>query len=33
MGRALAGLLDRVRAGELAQAPDGDVAFARVSWL
>jgi hypothetical protein len=31
--RALAGLLDRVRAGELAVAPDGDVAGARISWL
>jgi hypothetical protein len=31
--RALAGLLDRVRAGELAVAPDGDVASARISWL
>jgi hypothetical protein len=31
--RALAGLLDRVKAGELANAPDGDVTFARISWL
>jgi hypothetical protein len=31
--RALSGLLDRVKAGELAVAPDGDVTFARISWL
>jgi hypothetical protein len=31
--RALSGLLDRVKAGELAVAPDGDVASARISWL
>ena len=31
--RALSGLLDRVKAGELAAAPDGDVTSARISWL
>jgi hypothetical protein len=31
--RALTGLLDRVQAGELATAPDGDVTSARISWL
>lgn len=31
--RALAGLLDRVNSGELAAAPAGDVASARISWL
>jgi hypothetical protein len=31
--RALAGLLDRVQAGELAAAPDEAVTSARISWL
>ena len=31
--RALSGLLDRVKAGELAVAPGGDVTSARISWL
>jgi hypothetical protein len=31
--RAVASMLDKVRAGELAKAPGGDVASARVSWL
>jgi hypothetical protein len=31
--RALAGLLDRVKAGELAVAPASDVTSARISWL
>jgi hypothetical protein len=30
---ALSGLLDRVKAGELATAPEGDLGSARVSWL
>jgi hypothetical protein len=31
--RAVASMLDKVKAGELAMAPAGDVAGARVSWL
>jgi hypothetical protein len=31
--RAVSTMLDKVKAGELAQAPDGEVAGARVSWL
>jgi hypothetical protein len=31
--RALSGLLDRVEAGELAAAPAGELASARISWL
>jgi hypothetical protein len=31
--RAVAAMLDKVNAGELARAPEGDVASARVSWL
>jgi len=31
--RAVAAMLDKVKAGELARAPEGDVASARVSWL
>jgi hypothetical protein len=31
--RALAGLLDRVKSGELAAAPEADVTSARISWL
>jgi hypothetical protein len=31
--RALSGLLDRVKAGELAAAPDGELTSARISWL
>jgi hypothetical protein len=30
---AVAAMLDKVKAGELGQPPDGDVASARVSWL
>lgn len=33
VGEAVAGLLARVRAGELARAPEGDVSDARVGWL
>jgi hypothetical protein len=31
--RAVASMLDRVKAGELGTAPDGDLTSARVSWL
>ncbi len=31
--RVVGAMLDRVKAGELARAPDGEVASARVSWL
>jgi hypothetical protein len=31
--RALSGLLDRVKAGELAVAPEGEPTSARISWL
>jgi hypothetical protein len=31
--RAVSAMLDRVKAGELGTAPDGDLASARVSWL
>jgi hypothetical protein len=31
--RAVASMLDKVKAGELGKAPGGDVASARVSWL
>lgn len=31
--RVVGAMLDRVKAGELARAPDGQVASARVSWL
>jgi hypothetical protein len=31
--RVVAAMLDKVKAGELARAPDGDLASARVSWL
>jgi hypothetical protein len=31
--RAVSMMLDKVKAGELAQAPDGEVTSARVSWL
>lgn len=31
--RALSGLLDRVKAGELANAPEGELTGARISWL
>jgi len=31
--QAVAAMLDKVKAGELARAPEGDVASARVSWL
>lgn len=31
--RAVSTMLDRVKAGELARAPEGEVASARVSWL
>ena len=31
--RSLSGLLDRVKAGELAVAPEGDLDSARISWL
>jgi hypothetical protein len=31
--RALSGLLDRVKAGELAVAPEGELTSARISWL
>jgi hypothetical protein len=31
--RAVSGMLDRVKAGELGTAPDGAVSSARVSWL
>jgi hypothetical protein len=31
--RAVSGMLDKVNAGELATAPDGEVSGARLSWL
>jgi hypothetical protein len=31
--RAVSAMLDKVKAGQLARAPDGEVASARVSWL
>jgi hypothetical protein len=31
--RAVSAMLDKVKAGQLAQAPDGEIAMARVGWL